>query len=184
MPTVRFASTNAIKLEEARAILPEIEEVRLSLPELQTVDPEVVVRHKLDAVRALDLPRPVLVEDTGLAVEAWAGLPGALVKWFVEELGPREFARIIRAGTAQPRALATSVVGLIAADDTVHVWRGQTSGSIVTPRGELGGWTSIFEVDGHGNTLAEMTFTDRMTVTMRRTPLEEARTWLHREGCR
>ena len=32
---------------------------------------------------------PVLVDDTGLAVHAWNGLPGALVAWFIDTVGPQ-----------------------------------------------------------------------------------------------
>ena len=32
--------------------------------------------------------RPVLVDDTGLAIRAWNGLPGALIAWFLDTVGP------------------------------------------------------------------------------------------------
>jgi XTP/dITP diphosphohydrolase len=33
------------------------------------------------------LRRPVLVDDTGLVLNAWNGLPGALIAWFLRSVG-------------------------------------------------------------------------------------------------
>lgn len=54
----------------------------------------------------------------------------------------------------------------------------QDTNPLAVVRGELGGWTLIFEVEGTGKTLDEMDLAERMTVTMRGRPLQEARTWL------
>jgi len=177
MPMIRFASTNAIKLEEARALLGEIEPIALDLPEIQSVDPSVVVRHKLAGIAGLGLDGPVLVEDTALVVDAWDGLPGALVKWFVETWGPAGLARRTLADGGAGGALAVSAVGVLDRGRT-GLWTGALRGRIVAPRGELGGWTSIFEVDGCDRTLAELALDERLAVTMRRAPLLEARAWL------
>ena len=32
---------------------------------------------------------PVLVDDTGLSIQAWNGLPGAIVVWFLRTVGPQ-----------------------------------------------------------------------------------------------
>ncbi len=94
MRRIRFASTNPIKLAEAGEIILGLEALTLDLPEIQSTDPAVVVRHKLASVAALGLEDPVIVEDTGLAIDSWDGLPGALVKWFVERWGAAQLAHI------------------------------------------------------------------------------------------
>jgi len=181
MRRIRFASTNPIKLAEAGEIILGLEALTLDLPEIQSTDPAVVVRHKLASVAALGLEDPVIVEDTGLAIDSWGGLPGALVKWFVERWGAAQLAHISHIDGRGRGAEAVSAVGVLHYGD-VRVWSGRIRGRIVEPRGDLAGWTPIFEVDGSGKTLAEMDFAERMSVTMRRAPLMEARDWLAERG--
>ena len=178
MNKVLLASQNSIKLEEVRSIFPEVDVLRADLLEVQSVDVRRVVEHKLEQVAALRLPVPVIVEDTGLAVEDWNGLPGALVKWFVDGLGAQGLKEAFPPhgpGTA----IATSAVGVVFNGERA-VWEGQTEGRLVDSRGQLGGWTPVFEVKGTGLTLGEMGFDDRMRWTMRREPLLAARDWIAR----
>src|SRR5262249_46992839 len=117
-----------------------------------------------------------------------------LIKWFVEELGPARLAGVLSAGAAPAgaagagcagagctgegvAATATSAVGVAFRGRSV-VWAGSTRGRIVAARGSLGGWTRVFEVDGTGKPLAEMTLDERMTHTMRAEPFRLARSWL------
>ncbi|ONI75254.1 non-canonical purine NTP pyrophosphatase [Actinosynnema sp. ALI-1.44] len=181
MHPIRFASGNAIKLEEARHVFPDVEQLRIDVPEIQATEPAIVVAHKLDAIASLGVTGTVVVEDTGLHIEAWAGLPGALVKWFVEEMGTARLASAALAPTGSSTAEAVSAVGVLHRGETA-VWEGRLKGTIVAPRGDLGGWTPIFEVDGSDKTLAELTFTERMAVTMRRGPFESAKAWLADRG--
>ncbi|WP_329251643.1 non-canonical purine NTP pyrophosphatase [Streptomyces sp. NBC_01478] len=176
MNKVLLASQNSIKLEEVRSVFPEVDVVRVDLLEVQSVDVRRVVEHKLEQVAALRLPVPVLVEDTGLAVEAWNGLPGALVKWFVDGLGAQGLKDAFPAD-GPATAIATSAVGVVF-DGERAVWEGHTEGRLVDSRGGLGGWTPVFEVKDTGLTLGEMTFADRMRWTMRREPLLAARDWI------
>ncbi|GGW75788.1 non-canonical purine NTP pyrophosphatase [Streptomyces caelestis] len=179
MVRVLLASQNSIKLEEVRAIFPDTEVLDIDLHEVQATDVSVVVRHKLEQVAALGLPHPVVVEDTGLALEAWDGLPGALIKWFVGHLGAQRLKEVALGAGGPARATAVSAVGVVHGGEC-RVWEGRLDGRIVDARGELGGWTPVFEVADTGQTLAEMSFEDRLRYTMRREPLEHAREWLTR----
>ncbi|MEU0739297.1 non-canonical purine NTP pyrophosphatase [Streptomyces sp. NPDC006134] len=178
MGGILLASGNPIKIEEVGDVFPEVEVLRTDLLEVQSVDVRCVVEHKLAQVAALGLPVPVLVEDTGLAVDGWNGLPGALVRWFVDGLGAQGLKDAVRCGEPVT-ATATSAVGVVL-DGECAIWEGRTEGRLVDGRGSLGGWTSVFEVRGTGRTLAEMTFEERMRWTMRREPLLAARDWIAR----
>ena len=81
-------SSNDGKVREIEAMLGSpVERVDLDIPEIQALDVEAVVRQK--ALVAYErVGRAVVVEDTGLALDALGGLPGALVRWFLETLGP------------------------------------------------------------------------------------------------
>lgn len=178
MRNILFASTNPIKLGEAKQIIPEIQGVRVDMHEIQSLTPEAVVRNKLEQVIKLSWDDPVIVEDTGLEIDSWNSLPGALVKWFVDGMGAQEIAHITALKGEDRGADAVSSVG-VAYKGEVQVWTDRIRGKIVAPRGKLGGWTPIFEVEGSGKTLAEMSFPERMSVTMRRRPLEKASAWLN-----
>src|SRR3712207_9254148 len=87
---VLFVTTNEDKRREAQRILRvELERAALEVPEVQALDFAEVVLHKARAARQVlgSPPYPVLVEDSGLAVGAWNGLPGALTKWFLSSVG-------------------------------------------------------------------------------------------------
>ncbi|MEV6331982.1 non-canonical purine NTP pyrophosphatase [Streptomyces sp. NPDC051909] len=176
MNNVLLASQNAIKLEEVRSVFPEVEVLHVELLEMQAVDVRRVVEHKLEQVAALGLPGPVIVEDTGLALEAWNGLPGALVKWFLDGLSAQGLREAIPSH-GSTAAIATSAVGVVF-NGECEVWEGHTEGKLVDGRGRLGGWTPVFEVADTGLTLGEMGFDDRMRWTMRREPLLAAREWI------
>jgi non-canonical purine NTP pyrophosphatase (RdgB/HAM1 family) len=170
-----LASTNPIKIEEVRALVGEVEVWDIELAEIQSVSAEDVVRYKLMQVASLRLDRPVIVEDTALHIDAWNGLPGALIKWFVEDLPLPSLYQLLARDS--PAATAVSALGVIDGTET-RIWVGSLQGRLVSPRGSLGGWTPIFEVQDLESTLAEMTFSERIKHTMRRRPLESLSDWL------
>ncbi|TQF06667.1 non-canonical purine NTP pyrophosphatase [Kitasatospora acidiphila] len=180
MRRVLLASQNSIKFEEVAHIIPGVERLAVELTEVQATDVRVVVEDKLDQVARLGFEEPVIVEDTGLHLEAWNGLPGALVKWFVTDLGVPRFQEIV-AASGNARARATSAVGVIWGRERCS-WTGDLDGRIVEGRGDLGGWTPMFEVADTGRTLAELPLADRLLWTMRREPLQHALKWLAERG--
>lgn len=183
MKAVKVLSGNAIKLAEIRALLEHpIEAVDHVEPEIQSTDPSSVVLEKLNCATARALSESgfvVLAEDTALHLAGWNGLPGALVSWFVDDMGPEKLARLIVESPLSDRATAESAVG-VRYGERVATWTGKLSGRIVHPRGDLGGWTPIFEIAGWGRTLGELDLTERLRVTMRREPLLRASRWVQR----
>jgi XTP/dITP diphosphohydrolase len=57
----------------------------------------------------------VLVDDTGLTMHAWNGLPGAPVTWFLGSVGPQGIVDMA-AGLSDRRATATVALGYATAD--------------------------------------------------------------------
>lgn len=163
-PRAVFVTSNPNKRREAAEILgAELDSAPLDLPEIQSLDFAEVAAEKARAARAaLGNPEaPVLVEDSGLVVGAWNGLPGALTKWFIGSVGHGGILRMLPPGEDR-RALAVCVVAvaLAAADGTgdVRVFRGEVPGKLAEePRGESGfGWDPIFVPEGASLTYAEM----------------------------
>lgn len=167
-----FATKNANKLREVNEILGRnIEQIAVELYEPQGLDVAEVIREKAeDAFRKTG--KFVLVEDTALEFRAWNGLPGALIKWFLETVGNEGLLRML-VGVENRRAVAKTAVGFFDGNKA-HVFVGEIEGMIPeTIRGSGGfGWDSIFIPDGFNKSFAEMTSEEKNAVSMRRRALE------------
>ncbi len=155
-----FVTSNPDKAREAAEILGiELINVDLDLPELQGLDVAQVAANKAATAReALETPdSPVLVEDSGLVVEAWNGLPGALTKWFLRSVGNEGLLRMLL-GEEDRSARAVCAIAVASADGSVSVFEGVVEGSIAyEPRGSGGfGWDPIFVPEGYTGTYAEL----------------------------
>jgi XTP/dITP diphosphohydrolase len=155
-----FVSTNEHKRREVQEILGfELEWVDLDLPEIQAIEPAEVAAEKVRAARqALGAPDlPVLVEDSGLMVDAWNGFPGALTKWLMRSVGNDGLLRILPPGEDRS-ARAVCVVALAEPDGTVRTFRGEVPGTLASePRGAGGfGYDPVFVPGWSSMTYAEM----------------------------
>ncbi len=156
-----FVTSNPDKRREAAGILGlELEAADPGdLPEIQALSvPEVAARKALDAYRALGEPdSPILVEDSGLVVEAWNGLPGAFTRWFMSSVGNGGLLAML--GPAEDRAArAVCAVAVAFPGGSVEVFSGEVRGELSPePRGSGGfGWDPIFVPEGEHRTYAEM----------------------------
>lgn len=167
-----FATKNENKLREVNEILGRsLEQISVELFEPQGVRVEEIVREKTeDAFHKTG--KFVLVEDTSLEFVAWNGLPGALIKWFLETVGNDGILKMLSSETNR-KAVAKTAVGFF--DGTqAHVFVGEVSGTISeTIRGTGGfGWDPIFIPDGHDKSFAEMTSIEKNVISMRKLALE------------
>lgn len=92
--TLYFVTGNAKKFAEAKMVLPDLEQLDIDLPEIQSLDPQEILRYKLDAAiksspTLLSQGGSIVVEDTSLVFDAWNGLPGPLIKWYLDSVGDR-----------------------------------------------------------------------------------------------
>ncbi len=162
-----FVTGRVEKAREAERLGFRLERVDLDLAEIQALDPADIVESKArDAFGRL--ARPVIVEDSGLAVRAWGGFPGALVKWLERSAGLEAIARMLDAFDDRS-ATATCAVACFDGSSVV-VGRGEVSGRIAaSPRGSDGfGWDSLFIPEGETRTFAEMTGVEKDQVSHRR----------------
>ena len=125
-----FVTRSQPKVLETERILGwRLQQESLDLPEIQSVELEDVVRYKAqEAFRELG-GRPVLVEDSGLFLDAWQGLPGALVRWFEETVGAEGICRMLE-GFDERGATARTVVAIHDGDYRFFV--GEARGSIAS----------------------------------------------------
>lgn len=162
-----LVTTRAEKAIEARRLGFAVEQRALELPEPQALDPAEIVEAKARAAFER-LAGPVLVEDSGLAVHAWGGFPGALVKWMEKAVGLEGIARMLDP-FASRRATAVCAVASFDGRDLV-VGRGEAHGAIAqAPRGSGGfGWDRLFVPEGESRTFAEMAPEEKDRLSHRR----------------
>jgi non-canonical purine NTP pyrophosphatase (RdgB/HAM1 family) len=162
-----FVTGRPEKAREAQRLGFRFERGDLDLAELQALDPADVVESKARDAYA-KLARPVVVEDSGLAIKAWNGFPGALVKWLEKSAGLEAIARMLD-GFRDRSATAMCAVAYFDGDVVVR-GRGDVSGSIAqAPRGQGGfGWDALFIPDGSDRTFAEMSGEEKDRISHRR----------------
>ena len=173
-----FATKNENKLREVNEILGRnLEQISVELFEPQGVDVETVVREKAENAFH-KTGKFVLVEDTSLEFAAWNGLPGALIKWFLDTIGNEGILKML-AGESNRKAVAKTAVGFFDGAQS-RVFIGKVSGTVPEiARGTSGfGWDPIFIPDGHEKSFAEMTSIKKNTISMRKLALERMKTEL------
>jgi non-canonical purine NTP pyrophosphatase (RdgB/HAM1 family) len=177
---ITLITGNAGKAAEYAAMLGiDVTPAKAELTEVQSLDVATVAARKAADAYA-QLGEPVLVDDTGLAVRAWNGLPGALVAWFLNTVGPQGILDMA-AGLTDRRATVTVALGYADAAG-VQVFLGTVSGSLATePRGAFGfGYDSIFipDNDTSHRTYAQMTSEEKSKISHRSRAVEAMRNGL------
>jgi len=164
---INFVSGNKNKLRELNEILSEnfkdiiVKQLDIDLPELQGI-PEDIVRGKLKLAieKSKGLEGPVLVEDTSLCFNAYGGLPGPYIKYFLKSIKQEGLYKMACA-FEDHSAYAQSIFGLQKnGNSEPHLFIGKTDGEIVSPRGQknfgLSGWDPCFKPNCSSKTYAEM----------------------------
>lgn len=163
-----LATSNRHKAAEIERVLERpLELVAIDLPEFQTIAVHEVIEEKARAAYA-EVGQPVLVEDTGLMIHSWQGLPGALVRWFLETVGNEGICAML-ATFADRTATAVTCIGYFDGNQC-HTFTGDTTGTIApSPRGTHGfGWDPIFVPRGQEKSFAELTADELGALSMRR----------------
>jgi inosine triphosphate pyrophosphatase len=164
---INFVSGNKNKLRELNDIFSEnfkdiiVKQLDIDLPELQGL-PEEIVRGKLKLAleKSKNLKGPVLVEDTSLCFNAYGGLPGPYIKYFLKAIKQEGLYKMVCA-FEDHSAYAQSIFGLQKNENSEpHLFIGKTDGEIVSPRGQknfgLSGWDPCFKPNCSSKTYAEM----------------------------
>lgn len=168
MPAITVVTGNPGKVAEFRELLGfEVIRREAALVEIQAIDVATVARAKAAEAYAV-VGAPVIVDDTGFALAAWNGLPGALVTWFLQSVGPQGLIEMAD-GLEDRRVQVTTAIGY-ADEHGVQVFEGSLSGGLAeAPRGDNGfGYDAVFVPDGHDRTFAEMSSAEKNEMSMRR----------------
>ena len=171
---INFQSSNTHKYEELTQIFKkefpdiEIRQVKIDLPELQGY-PEEIVKDKLKyALNSKAKGNPILVEDTSLCFNSYGGLPGAYIKYFLNNIKPQGLYKMICAFDDHS-AYAQSIFGLQKNKKGGPIlFIGKTEGEIVEPRGSFDfGWDPCFLPKGFNKTYGEMSKDEKNEISHR-----------------
>ena len=174
---ITFVTGNKKKFEEAKLVLPELVQLYIDLPEIQEIDPHKIIRAKLDAAFA-HAEGEFIVEDTSLYFECLNGLPGPLIKWFLQTVGLSGLAELVKK-LGNDRAAARTLVGYARSRGNVHFFEGEIKGRIVAPRLTTSfSWDTIFLPDGYEKTFAEMEREEKNAISMRRLAFDKLKKFL------
>ena len=161
-----FITGNAKKFAEAKAIIPEIQQLAIDLPEIQELNPQAILEAKLEAARSQHPEGSFLVEDTSLELDGLNGLPGPLIKWFLERLGSSGIQELVVGKSST--ATARTVIGYASEKGELEFFEGATTGQIVPPNTtESFGWDPIFLPDGSDKRYSEMTLEEKNATSHR-----------------
>jgi len=128
---------------------------KVELDELQSLDLHEIAEHKARQAYGI-VQKPVLVEDVSLTFHAFGKLPGAFIKWFLQELSYQQVCDLLV--KFDDRGAAAGVTYCIYDGSALHFFDGVVEGTIATsPRGDGGfGFDPIFIPGGSEHTYAEM----------------------------
>ncbi|CCQ33658.1 HAM1 protein [Halorhabdus tiamatea SARL4B] len=163
---LRFVTGNDGKVREARAALDDdVTQFTYDYPEIQSPDLGAIAAHGArEAYR--EVGAPVMVEDSGLFVDAFAGFPGPYSAYVEDTLGIERVWRLTEPEDDHAAAFRSVIAycdgsGFASApavrdgEPPVAIFEGRVEGTIVAPRGDGGfGYDPIFEYDDR--TFAEM----------------------------
>ena len=164
---INFVSSNKNKLRELNEMFNEhfkdveVKQLDIDLPELQGL-PEDIVKGKLKIAleKSKNLKGPILVEDTSLCFNAYGGLPGPYIKYFLKAI-KQEGLYKMACVFDDHSAYAQSIFGLQKGEnEEPNLFIGKTEGEIVFPKGQknfgLLGWDPCFKPNCSNKTYAEM----------------------------
>ncbi|XP_066587713.1 inosine triphosphate pyrophosphatase [Prorops nasuta] len=175
---ITFVTGNAKKLEEFVAILGKnfprkMTNMKIDLPEFQG-EIEEICKEKCK-VAARMVKGPVVIEDTCLCFNAYKGLPGPYIKWFLDSIGPEGLYKMLHGWEDKTaEAICTFAYCAGGEEDPVILFQGRTRGTIVDPRGPRDfGWDPCFQPAGFEKTYAELPKEEKNKISHRSKALHE-----------
>ncbi len=166
-----YVTGNRSKIAQARAVSPiGFEHADIDLTEIQSLDSRIIVEKKARQAYK-QLKKPVLVEDVSFEIDELNGLPGPLIKWFLEKIGPSGLCGLVRTN----RKATARITYMYFNGTDKHFFEVHSNGMIAEQElGENGfGFDKVFIPDGSTKTYAEMTSEEFMKVSLRRKALAQ-----------
>ena len=173
-------TSNANKAREAAAYFAgvlEVEHVALECPEFRHADIGEIARGKAEFAYGV-LARPLIVDDTGLFIDALGGFPGPCAAYVHDTIGNSGILKLMEGVENHSARFETAIA--FAREGDIRIFRGVLPGTIVAPRGGEGfGYDPIFACEGR--TLAQMPLAEKSRISHRARALRAFRAWIMQE---
>lgn len=169
--TLYFVTWNAKKFAETKLFFPALEQLDMDLPEIQSLDSQEIVGYKLDAALKsspdlLEKWWSIIVEDTSLVFDAWNGLPGPLIKWYLQSIGGSGMLQMLH-NFPNKKAQAICTVGY-SDGKRMEFFQWMTTWTAVEPIGSTAfGRDALFLPDGCEKTFGQMTKEEKNAISHR-----------------
>ena len=162
-----FITGNFKKYLEAEKIIPNLKQLNLDLLEIQELDAKKIIEHKLleGKKQFKEKDAAFIVEDTSLYLDCMKGLPGPLIKWFLQTIGNSGLYEIAK-NSKNNKAEARTIIGYYN-KGKIKYFQGIVKGKIVLPRKSDFGWDGIFKPEGYKKVMGEMTKDEKNKISMR-----------------
>lgn len=178
-------TTNRSKFAEVSSLLHrrgiDVEQLNVSYPEVQADHLRDVVLYALEwlAPRYGD---DLLIDDSGLFIEALKGFPGVYSSYVYRTIGCRGVLTLLHRRDRR-NATFEACFGLLR-DGVPHVFEGRCRGTITTEERGTGGFgfDPIFVPEGDQRTFAEMSMEEKNAVSHRGRAVEELIQFLVKEA--
>ncbi|MGV8086850.1 MAG: non-canonical purine NTP pyrophosphatase [Candidatus Woesearchaeota archaeon] len=175
-----FITNNDNKFREIQDIIPEIKQLKLELDEIQELDARRIIKHKLlEAKIKYKGKNAFIVEDTSLYLECLNGLPGPLIKWFLQTIGNQGLYDLTYK-LKNDKAEARTLIGYYS-KGKIQYFQGIVKGKIVYPRKSNFGWDAIFMPEGYDEVMGEMTLSDKNEISMRSYAARKLKEYLNKK---
>ncbi len=174
---LNVVTSNRHKAEEVAAFFKgiiEVEHIDLECPEYRHDHVAEIARQKAEYAYNV-LNKPLIVDDTGLYINALKGFPGPYASYVFHTIGNEGICALLKGKRDKSAYFETAVA--YAGEDGIRVFTGILEGLIVAPRGTGGfGYDPIFE--WNGMTLAELPLARKSEVSHRAKALSAFRDWI------
>ncbi|MBI1935483.1 non-canonical purine NTP pyrophosphatase [Candidatus Woesearchaeota archaeon] len=158
-PAINLVTSNLGKVQEFVQILePEIRvnHIKISYPEMRSDSPEEIARQSAEMI-ANKLKKAVVIEDSGLFIQALNDFPGTCSSYIHKRIGLKGILKLME-GIEERRCIYKSAVAYCEPSKKPVSFFGEEKGLIAEDaRGKFGfGHDPIFIPKGSSNTYGEM----------------------------
>jgi XTP/dITP diphosphohydrolase len=181
---ITMATSNLHKVEEANYVLKPFG-VRLVArdikgDEVQSFEPSVVAKASLEAAMK-KFDGPLVVEDTGLFIDALNGFPGALAAYVHKSIGLQGILKLLE-GVENRKAHFDAAVAYGAPPGRIWVFTGRVYGRISLKEAGSGGFgfDPLFVPEGFDKTFAEMSLEEKSKISHRALAFRRLGVWIAR----
>jgi len=182
MVRIPIATRNMHKVSEANAVLREfgVELYPVDVNKLEVQSESLEEIAKFAAKHAYEVyGKPVVVEDSGLFIDALGGFPGPYSSYVFKTIGLKGVLKLME-GVENRRAHFEAVVAVALTHRDVRIFVGRVDGYIAyEARGSKGfGFDPIFVPEGFDKTFAELGFEVKCLISHRARAFRAFGEWL------